>query len=70
MNKAPDSISLWLHPQKNPNDGTTENIFASLPASATFHGNTIGECHSDGLSYPAAFANIARNEEMNAAAAR
>jgi len=54
---------------KNPNDGTTENVYASLPSPANFRGNVIGQCHSEDLAYLAAYFDTARNTEMGQLAA-
>jgi ADP-dependent glucokinase len=54
---------------KTPNDGVTETQFAPLPSSNNA-GEFKGECHVDGMKYPGAFRNSARNAEMSVLAAR
>ena len=53
----------------NPNDGVTEISRANL-AGAINRGLTIGQCHVDGMNWPASYWDHARNAEMNANAAR
>lgn len=54
---------------QKPNDGATENVFAAPPGGNN-RGNTLGQCHLDGMKYPASFWDHSRNAEMSAAAAR
>lgn len=53
----------------SPNDGVTENAYADLEGG-NFQGNTVGQCHIDGMNWPASYLDVERNKEMNAAAAR
>jgi len=54
---------------KSPNDGVTENDYAHLPGG-NFEGNTVGQCHIDGMNWPASFDDVDRNKIMNELAAR
>lgn len=53
----------------SPNDGVTENAYADLEGG-NFVGNFVGECHIDGMNWPASYLNEERNQEMNSKAAR
>jgi len=52
-----------------PNDGTTEVQYAQ-PRGAQRAGFNTGECHIEGMKYPAIFLNHSRNQQMNSLAAR
>jgi len=52
-----------------PNDGTTEMLYATLP-SGTHRAHTIGQCHINGMNWPASYWDHTRNQEMNGQAAR
>eukprot|EP00043_Microstomoeca_roanoka_P019637 m.224197 g.224197 ORF g.224197 m.224197 type:complete len:791 (+) comp17030_c7_seq6:65-2437(+) len=54
---------------KSPNDGVTENDYAHLDG-ANFMGNTLGQCHIDGMNWPAVYDDVDRNRIMNELAAR
>lgn len=53
----------------SPNDGTVEQVHGQLPG-ATNMGHVLGWCHTTGMSNPACYTDHARNQAMNAAAAR
>jgi hypothetical protein len=53
----------------NPNDGATELSRARLNGAIN-RGHTVGQCHIDGMKWPASYWDHARNAEMNASAAR
>jgi len=52
-----------------PNDGTTEMKYAIL-SSGNHRSHTIGQCHIDGMKWPASYWDHSRNAEMNSQAAR
>lgn len=53
----------------SPNDGVVEKVRAQLPyGKAVSH--TVGQCHSEGMSYLSQCHDAARNSEMNKNAAR
>eukprot|EP00730_Choanoeca_flexa_P001206 TRINITY_DN10529_c0_g2_i1.p1 TRINITY_DN10529_c0_g2~~TRINITY_DN10529_c0_g2_i1.p1 ORF type:complete len:694 (+),score=204.43 TRINITY_DN10529_c0_g2_i1:107-2188(+) len=52
---------------KTPNDGATENIYATLDG-ATYVDNFVGECHIEDMNWPPSFWDTDRNAEMRAAA--
>ncbi|MFC6840341.1 choice-of-anchor X domain-containing protein [Xanthomonas theicola] len=58
--------SLFLH---HPNDGTTEQVNGQLPGGIN-RGHTFGECHVDGMNYPAQYHDTERNAVMDTDAAR
>ena len=53
----------------DPNDGTTERFRGQLPG-ANSEGHVSGWCHTTGMSFPAAYFDASRNDEMNQRAAR
>lgn len=53
----------------SPNDGVTEQKFAEL-SGATNRGHTVGQCHVDGMNWPASYFDHERNKEVSATAAR
>ena len=53
----------------NPEDGVIEVSRGQLPG-ATNMGNTVGQCHTTGMSNPPQYQDAVRNSEMNANAAR
>ena len=54
---------------KRPNDGTTEMTYATL-AGGNHRSHVVGQCHIDGMNWPASYWDHTRNAEMNAEAAR
>lgn len=54
---------------EKPNDGTTELNYSNLPG-ATHVSHSEGECHTENMSDPPQTENVARNKQINAAAAR
>jgi hypothetical protein len=52
-----------------PNDGVIEVARGQLPGANNM-GNTVGWCHTTGMSDPAQYTDSARNAEMNTNAAR
>ncbi len=58
--------SLFL---TDPEDGTVEQFRGQLPGGNSM-GHVTGWCHTTGMSYPAQYTDHARNQLMNAAAAR
>lgn len=52
-----------------PNDGTAEQKYATLPYGNN-RGETVKQCHIDGMKYPASYWDHTRNAEINSAAAR
>jgi hypothetical protein len=58
--------SLFL---TDPEDGTVEKFRGQLPGGNDM-GHTTGWCHTTGMSYPANYTDHARNQAMDAAAAR
>ena len=61
---------VWLIAnQDNPNDGSVENKYIFLPGGGN-RGHAIGQCHLDGMNWPAAYWDKGRNAEMNTLAAR
>ncbi|MBI5433277.1 MAG: hypothetical protein HZA52_10650 [Planctomycetes bacterium] len=58
--------SLFLN---DPEDGTTEQARGQLPGANSM-GHTVGWCHTTGMSNPASYTDHARNQQMNAFAAR
>lgn len=52
-----------------PNDGTTEMKYATLNGG-NHRSHVIGQCHIDGMNWPASYFDHARNAEMNSQAAR
>ena len=52
-----------------PNDGTVEKDRGQLPGGNSM-GHVSGWCHTTGMSNPASYTDHARNQEMNAQAAR
>ena len=55
--------------QNKPNDGTTEMTYATL-TGGNHRSHTIGQCHVDGMNWPASYWDHTRNAEMNSQAAR
>ncbi len=53
----------------NPEDGVIEVSRGQLPGGNSM-GNTVGQCHTTGMSEPAQYLDSLRNSEMNANAAR
>lgn len=53
----------------NPEDGVIEVARGQLPGANSM-GNTVGQCHTTGMSDPAQYQDSSRNSEMNANAAR
>lgn len=53
----------------NPEDGVVEVARGQLPGANNM-GNTVGQCHTTGMSDPAQYLDSSRNSEMNANAAR
>lgn len=53
----------------DPEDGTVEQMRGQLPGAHN-QGHTTGWCHTTGMSNPANYTDHARNQAMNAAAAR
>ncbi|WP_045738071.1 choice-of-anchor X domain-containing protein [Xanthomonas sp. MUS 060] len=53
----------------DPNDGIVEKVNGQLPGGVNM-GHTTGECHNQGMNYPAQFLDASRNATMNASAAR
>lgn len=53
----------------NPEDGVIEVARGQLPGAHSM-GNTVGQCHTTGMSDPAQYHDSTRNSEMNANAAR
>jgi len=53
----------------DPEDGTIEKARGQLPGANSM-GHVTGWCHTTGMSYPASYTDHARNQEMNAQAAR
>lgn len=53
----------------NPEDGTVEQFRGQLPGANSM-GHVLGWCHTTGMSNPANYTDHARNQAMNAAAAR
>jgi len=53
----------------NPEDGTVEQFRGQLPGANSM-GHVTGWCHTTGMSNPANYTDHARNQAMNAAAAR
>lgn len=53
----------------NPEDGVIEVARGQLPGANNM-GNTVGQCHTTGMSDPAQYLDATRNSEMNANAAR
>lgn len=62
-NMAANMVLEW------PNDGVCELEFADLPGANNM-GNTQKQCHSQGMNYMVQYDDQARNQDMNAAAAR
>lgn len=58
--------SLFL---SDPEDGTVERDRGQLPGGNSM-GHVTGWCHTTGMTYPANYTDHARNQEMNAQAAR
>jgi hypothetical protein len=58
--------SLFL---SDPEDGTVEKDRGQLPGGHSM-GHVTGWCHTTGMTYPANYTDHARNQEMNAQAAR
>ncbi|MBK7877474.1 MAG: hypothetical protein IPJ77_17360 [Planctomycetes bacterium] len=58
--------SLFL---SDPEDGTVEQVRGQLPGAHSM-GHVTGWCHTTGMSNPANYTDHARNQAMNAAAAR
>jgi pimeloyl-ACP methyl ester carboxylesterase len=54
---------------KKPNDGTTEMVFAAVQGG-NHRSHVVGQCHIDGMNWPASYWDHARNAEMNSQAAR
>jgi hypothetical protein len=52
-----------------PNDGVVEVARGQLPGANNM-GNTVGWCHTTGMSNPAQYTDAARNSDLNANAAR
>jgi len=52
-----------------PNDGTCEIKYCQLPGG-NYIGNTQKQCHTTDMKYPAQYTDSARNQQINAAAAR
>eukprot|EP00042_Codosiga_hollandica_P022698 m.85865 g.85865 ORF g.85865 m.85865 type:complete len:690 (+) comp50892_c0_seq1:321-2390(+) len=52
-----------------PNDGATENIYTN-PGGGNNHGNVEGQCHIEGMKWPAVFLDSSRNVILNQFAAR
>lgn len=53
----------------NPEDGVVEVARGQLPGANSM-GNTVGQCHTTGMSNPPQYQDASRNSEMNANAAR
>lgn len=53
----------------DPEDGTVEQFRGDLPSGNSM-GHVTGWCHTTGMSFPANYTDHARNQAMNAAAAR
>jgi hypothetical protein len=53
----------------DPEDGTVEKDRGQLPGGNSM-GHVTGWCHTTGMTYPANYTDHARNQEMNAQAAR
>lgn len=53
----------------DPEDGTVEQFRGQLPGANNM-GHVVGWCHTTGMSNPANYTDHARNQAMNAAAAR
>jgi hypothetical protein len=53
----------------NPEDGVIEVARGQLPGGNSM-GNTVGQCHTTGMTEPAQYLDSTRNSEMNANAAR
>ena len=53
----------------NPEDGVVEVARGQLPGAVGM-GNTVGQCHTTGMSNPAQYLDATRNAEMNTNAAR
>jgi pimeloyl-ACP methyl ester carboxylesterase len=53
----------------DPEDGTVEQFRGQLPGANNM-GHVVGWCHTTGMSNPACYTDHARNQAMNAAAAR
>lgn len=53
----------------DPEDGTVEKTRSELPGGNNM-GHTVGWCHTTGMTNPASYTDHARNQAMNAAAAR
>jgi hypothetical protein len=53
----------------DPEDGTVEMFRGQLPGGNSM-GHVTGWCHTTGMSNPANYTDHARNQAMNAAAAR
>jgi len=62
-NMAVNLVLKW------PNDGVTELDWAHMPNGVN-KGNTQKQCHTTDMSYPAQYADAARNKILNANAAR
>jgi len=53
----------------DPEDGVVEQFRCQLPGASNM-GHVTGWCHTTGMSYPASYTDHARNQAMDAAAAR
>lgn len=53
-----------------PNDGTCEVSYSTPNDSGNIQDVTVGQCHTDGMEWPASFWDKTRNAEMNSKAAR
>merc|ERR1711916_254306 len=53
-----------------PNDGTAEFKMCQLPGGHPQQNPYEGECHTSNMKWPAQTENVARNQEINANAAR
>lgn len=62
-------LALTGAAQDKPNDGTTEMSLATL-SGGNHRAHTIGQCHIDGMNWPASYWDHTRNAEMNREAAR
>ena len=63
-NLASNLVLTW------PNDGTAEFEMCQLPGANPVQNPYDGECHTPNMKWPAQTANVARNAEINANAAR